>query len=210
MGRRGRNNPVRRLAEKNRVITGLFRGESISSIAADLQVLEDHISVLIGELTREWQAGQFEQVDRWKSRLLGELEDLKQELYRRYTGEYDGDDQDPSGRLVQSTEVNTTGTRPSTSTTEVRKPLGLELATLQEIRAIIADQRKILGIDAPVQTRSIHLHLTGEQLRSLPDEELDKLISEIGGPKLLEDLQEAEKTADPDEENLSSQGEIDE
>lgn len=165
------------LALRSEISRGLISGEALTHMSERLQVPIYRVQEIVQQLSLEWEKTVPEEVDHWRRRLLLELEDLKNELYKRYTGFYDDSDE---GRLVQKTEVEAQGGKnPGITTTEVRKPTSLELSALQEIRAIIADERKILGIDAPAQVRSIHLNITPEDLKNLPEEELDRLIDEL-------------------------------
>lgn len=194
MAARKFDSPARRLAARSRITRGLLRGETIEEISKALEITVVTTHALIYGLTRDWAAQELNLVDSWKRRLLAELEDLKQELYQRYAGAYDQESGTPGeGRIVQSTVSETTGTKPGVVETVVRRPVGLELAALQEIRAIIADQRKILGLDAPLQVRTVQLDISVEELKSLTNEQLDDVIKSLGVDDTSKSLPDSEQ-----------------
>jgi len=168
----------RRIANELQALWRLQRGDSQEDIAAELGVSP---TALISSLDRARTDEQIRDLDRWRQQVFDELQALKLLFLERYM----------SNEMLILRRVTETPSGVVVTTEE--RPIGMDAGALTAIQAIIADQRRLLGLDAPQQSRSVALNITPREVerlardvKSLTLEELEQLVDRLGVRELMD------------------------
>ena len=167
----------KQLQTEIRALWLLQEGYSFDDIAAELNITPATVAGRVERLARQTINAD---LDRWRAQVFRELQVLKELALDQYLS---------TDREVARQILDGSGN----ITLEETRPRGGTLECLRLIRDLIADQRRLLGLDAPQQTRSLSLNLSTDDLyriardiREMSFEELSNLVEQLGVRGLFE------------------------
>lgn len=162
--------PVQRERDLADLAALYLQGKTQVEIAERLEVSQQQVSYDLKILQKRWQKSALRDLDAAKAEQLAKIDEMEREAWRSWELSKETYEQ-------TVTEKVTTGEAARLKAYMKKEDRIGDPRYLQVVQWCINKRCEILGLNAP--TRGVTLNLTRDELASMPDDELDRLIDSL-------------------------------